>query len=1137
MDKRKSRFTKKEKNNINKVQKSNNNIKNSRITKKLNINRTIRKQKNTKLIYIFISIIVALMLFNSIKNSNNTKFLSKSNIKSPLDDMKIGDIVYYNPKIAVPESNSSKQNLRIERGDASTPGNGLNVFIAEVGHFNLLWRIFNINKDTKEIMLISDTATNGPQLTGAIGYIWGEKLLHDTAGLLGYGLGANLNMTYPYKVGSKFDENNDTETRYITGTGARNITAEDFESHLGIDDNLKKRSYFRYGNTTNAYIFTPLRNTGTNSSEFQSASSAQGNKKRYSIRDGKFDIKKMQIENNIFKDMLMNSKYNVATGVQYIKNNWLGYTFGYVTENNYTSDNNYVAYSFLNGNFRAGTITTNIRPIIHLKAENEYKKAIYEHNAWDIIRSKSDEIKKITFDVDTDGINLKRLPTFSLKMKNKEEIKYDLTSEANKLVSNVDVYYEQTRTGVERDSKFNVSKSEYILNGENIPADMELSIQGNAKNDLSVNLENSNYTIKLTTKKQLYKVNVNQIGGQDTNTLNANLKLYRGTKLIATKPVTNGVNEVSFGEVSDRDEDTWEKQEFSIRLEFAGENPENARYRLTVKDNKNVEIEYTPEEVELQITSTFTESEDYQPDAFYCKVVTLMNPSRRFVKKDNVLLEKEKGWRATHRVPKADKNGNKYIHVLELKDKIENYESEVELDKFNIKNTFVLNTNSYYAMVEFVNGGGRPQEIKLFNNTNNLLETKTTMKDVRFKNKDIYSVEFDTVKADVPGCTIEAPELEGFTKVVQGSIIKYTKKVYPVNVKYNDYEKSELVAEENQNVKHGDKININLPNKNIGKYIVKEDFVLNPITEASNVIVPVRFEMFPEFTELTEKIKKLEEDLAACRAKHAQKDTEITLLKAEIARLKLELEDAKNKGTLKDEEIQRLQQEKEALQTSLEREEKQNEENTKEIEKLKRELATVKAENETLKQDKENLERTISEKDNEIRILKGKNQEGLDRIQELEGQVSTLRNELESEKAKVRAKDAEIAEKNNTIQDLRNKGEQDTQRISQLEEQVRTLQAEVQTGKNTIKEKEDVIAEKDRTIQDLRTRLAASEQLNEEKQTKITKLERELQEAKDEINTLKGKNDTLSEKVTKQEEEINTLKNTLNTKDAKIAEL
>ena len=152
--------------------------------------------------------------------------------KTYIESIKIGDYINYNPTVRVAEENKDKLEYTSPVGTASSHGNGYAEQTFEA-RTDIKWRVFDINKETGVITLISEEVI-GPKRGGTlqknfilytgIGYLYSEQEIESACAIYGYGYGADTSKNATYTVGGPFD---DKITGTIEGTGARSMDFKD----------------------------------------------------------------------------------------------------------------------------------------------------------------------------------------------------------------------------------------------------------------------------------------------------------------------------------------------------------------------------------------------------------------------------------------------------------------------------------------------------------------------------------------------------------------------------------------------------------------------------------------------------------------------------------------------------------------------------------------------------------------------------------------------------------------------------------------------------------------------------------------------------------------------------------------------
>lgn len=186
-----------------------------------------------------LAILLIFVLFSTFSGCSNT-----SGQKDLYPDVKVGDIVFYDPTIGVAEEQLkyvSKKGYSITDGYDNSTGNGYanQEFVATANDNK--WIV--IAKKDNQIILMSYDAkvtsdNQGLYINGATAFLFSEQELHNICSIYGHAKGAASNPLYPVnpKIGAPgFDEKDATD---LIQSGARCITLADIEELTGI--NTKK---------------------------------------------------------------------------------------------------------------------------------------------------------------------------------------------------------------------------------------------------------------------------------------------------------------------------------------------------------------------------------------------------------------------------------------------------------------------------------------------------------------------------------------------------------------------------------------------------------------------------------------------------------------------------------------------------------------------------------------------------------------------------------------------------------------------------------------------------------------------------------------------------------------------------------
>ncbi|MGP1608251.1 MAG: hypothetical protein ACTTGJ_00155 [Clostridium sp.] len=143
-------------------------------------------------------------------------------------DLKIGDIVYYDPTKGV--TDNSKLTYTSQEGTVQTGGNRYGTQTVTAKNTNNEWVV--ISTANNQIKVISKEPigdivggeNNKFTLKGGTGWLYAEEELHKACSVYGHGKGAKK-ITTTYQIGNKYTE--EVQMRTLTGSGARSMTMED----------------------------------------------------------------------------------------------------------------------------------------------------------------------------------------------------------------------------------------------------------------------------------------------------------------------------------------------------------------------------------------------------------------------------------------------------------------------------------------------------------------------------------------------------------------------------------------------------------------------------------------------------------------------------------------------------------------------------------------------------------------------------------------------------------------------------------------------------------------------------------------------------------------------------------------------
>ena len=298
-------------------------------------NRKRSIKLNQIILQILFLILVSTILITQKENILNI-FTNKNKIKAGIPEkMQIGDIIKYDHKKGVkPEDLKTT----IGKGTATIPGSTYEQTF-DASEIDTTWRVFNIDKENKEIMIVSDSIYPEFKSKGAIDYIWYEHNMHKIASIFGHGKGAK-NKNFEYKVGSQLEDTGDTATwktgidgipltspKGIPGittkeglkdiavplSGARPLRTEDVEKAFGwTESTIKSNSKFGknlendtgYGGIYTKNIYFPQRYIGSSTQQWADKNIAKAAKKDVRGKDGYYWIDKSNVPENNYKKVL-----------------------------------------------------------------------------------------------------------------------------------------------------------------------------------------------------------------------------------------------------------------------------------------------------------------------------------------------------------------------------------------------------------------------------------------------------------------------------------------------------------------------------------------------------------------------------------------------------------------------------------------------------------------------------------------------------------------------------------------------------------------------------------------------------------------------------------------------------------------
>ena len=508
--------------NINKIAKTNKKIETKRKTKRKKIN----------LVNILIILLAFSLLFSFVfKNKESFKNIltRQKRLKAyKANDLKIGDIVYYNHKKAADKNNEKNQKVTIEPGTAATPGYGGNSKVSGNQEFNVknentTWRVWDKLSDGR-VMLVSNSPVAEFYTGEGIGHIWWEHNAHKISSIFGYGEGADTNATkdFPYKVGSGIDNAPDMEEgdkgnwkigqNGINVSGSRSITMPDIEKKLGITeekikngtDGIKRDTEIGYGkvtaNTSMAYVVQ--RDIGSSNQIWEDKKQAKAKNNRYTVTQKSYWWEKSNIPETKYKEMLFNNINDstltgIATNALCVYDSGKGVAFGRGHVNSQALSSAFYWYGFIGSNNTTWAVgwddSRSFRVVTFLKPDLTYygkpDPDSNKTNEWDIIKPKV-ENKKIEI---KNYQNIGFEPKINLIQ---NAAKTPLTKENNKYVKNIEV-----KSGIERQGSGDAAKfveltpnTKYTLEVTNMPSGYTFEIEGKTNKEIDIK-DKTSYTL------------------------------------------------------------------------------------------------------------------------------------------------------------------------------------------------------------------------------------------------------------------------------------------------------------------------------------------------------------------------------------------------------------------------------------------------------------------------------------------------------------------------------------------------------------------------------------------------------------------------------------------------------------------
>lgn len=289
---------------------------------------------------------------------------SKKKLK---DVIKVGDYVAYDPTAGVTDENLLSYTSPVETGmshgnGCSKTDDGIDLSKGQTftANGNIKWRVLSINKETGEVVLISEEPIKTDvgrnfYMRGAIGYLYAEQELNEICKIYGYGKGANTLKEFKYYTGDIIEG---LDEGMVRGSGARSINAEDINSITGYkhatQEPLQNTIYYPTKTTTTGVSSLPLTRDYPNSMYIYNGSDYMNkNDKTYKM---------------LFEDEAVAQKHSYFLSSRSISGNSysIGFHVDWVNPDGVVAVQNMLVST--NSDVKNKEACANIRPIVYLKS-------------------------------------------------------------------------------------------------------------------------------------------------------------------------------------------------------------------------------------------------------------------------------------------------------------------------------------------------------------------------------------------------------------------------------------------------------------------------------------------------------------------------------------------------------------------------------------------------------------------------------------------------------------------------------------------------------------------------------------------------------------------------------------------------
>ena len=557
-------------------------------------------------------------------------------------DMKVGDIVNYDHKatgvkiedLRLVDFKENQEVLKttIEKGAASIPGSTYKQDF-DGNKIDTKWRVWGVDEETGDVIILSDSVA--PFRTkGAIDYIWYEHNMHKIASIFGHGKGAKKK-AFTYKVGSQLEDIGDTAT-WKTGTngvplsGARPLRTEDIEKAFGWTestiktDNKFTKNSSGYGVIKTNNIYFPQRDTGNSTQQWEDKNIAKAAKQDVKGKDGWYYIKKTDIPEGTYKNILWdwngNSTYQLGQVGLGVGSYYVRFGRGMVHSDTFYSAGWSFAVAYAGGGWFENDCTGPVRVAAFLSSSDiVYRKSsavgAHQEGIWDI-ELKSPATKNIT--VNVKNKTGKDIEGGEVKL-SVEGVNTPVLS-TGKVSFTKDKDYTMTKSGVVmKDNKYKM----YV---EGLPEGLDYKILSHYKEEsgkthtleqdiLSFKAEDVTYDIVIYPKdgKYIAPVTITYKGGQKDAkfSVTGNLKLMDGNTECGSldkkvlkrkdfeKDVETDVETVEFNNIKLFDEETNELKKYT--LAFQKTSTDN--HKVEIKDG-GITVTYEPPQKEVSVKTS-----------------------------------------------------------------------------------------------------------------------------------------------------------------------------------------------------------------------------------------------------------------------------------------------------------------------------------------------------------------------------------------------------------------------------------------------------------------------------------------------------------------------------------------------------